>query len=412
MSGSSMAKSESRTSLLKAAGTRRAAGGQPQPRGSRVRDGKGQGGQMGRELSQEQLPGEPSARRPLCHPGAREDGARGAGKLSHGRGESQPEPAEGGPRRGSGKEPVRTSRQHHHLPPHASHGHPQDQHQLSDRDGEEAEEDFFFSHRQRSSRESLKLSEGASPLSKSSSKCSTKSSGSDRSVEADPLIQQLHPMLSSVFGQIRHDEKTSYKAVQTSEEGSSAGEYQGPLMVLAQNCAVMHNLLGPACIFLRKGFAENRQPDRELRPEEIEELREAFKEFDKDKDGFINCRDLGNCMRTMGYMPTEMELIELSQQINMNLGGHVDFEDFVELMGPKLLAETADMIGVKELRDAFREFDTNGDGEISTSELREAMKKLLGQQVGHRDIEEIIRDVDLNGDGRVDFEEFVRMMSR
>ncbi|XP_020863680.1 LOW QUALITY PROTEIN: calcium-binding protein 1 [Phascolarctos cinereus] len=171
--------------------------------------------------------------------------------------------------------------------------------------------------------------------------------------EADPFLHQLRPMLSSAFGQ-----------------------------------------------------------DRELRPEEIEELREAFKEFDKDKDGYINCRDLGNCMRTMGYMPTEMELIELSQQINMNLGGHVDFDDFVELMGPKLLAETADMIGVKELRDAFREFDTNGDGEISTNELREAMRKLLGHQVGHRDIEEIIRDVDLNGDGRVDFEEFVRMMSR
>lgn len=29
--------------------------------------------------------------------------------------------------------------------------------------------------------------------------------------------------------------------------------------------------------------------------------------------------------------------------------------DFVELMGPKMLAETADMIGVKELRDAFNE---------------------------------------------------------
>ena len=48
------------------------------------------------------------------------------------------------------------------------------------------------------------------------------------------------------------------------------------------------------------------------------ELREAFMEFDKDKDGFISCKDLGNLMRTMGYMPTEMELIELSQNINMN----------------------------------------------------------------------------------------------
>ncbi|XP_055063749.2 calcium-binding protein 1b isoform X1 [Misgurnus anguillicaudatus] len=159
---------------------------------------------------------------------------------------------------------------------------------------------------------------------------------------------------------------------------------------------------------IKSVFGQN----RELRPEEMDELREAFKEFDKDKDGFIGCKDLGNCMRTMGYMPTEMELIELSQQINMNLGGHVDFEDFVELMGPKLLAETADMIGVKELRDAFKEFDTNGDGQISTAELREAMKKLLGQQVGHRDLEEILRDIDLNGDGHVDFEEFVRMMSR
>lgn len=48
------------------------------------------------------------------------------------------------------------------------------------------------------------------------------------------------------------------------------------------------------------------------------ELRDAFNEFDKDKDGLLSCKDLGNLMRTMGYMPTEMELIELGQNINMN----------------------------------------------------------------------------------------------
>ncbi|XP_040322022.1 calcium-binding protein 2 isoform X4 [Herpailurus yagouaroundi] len=149
--------------------------------------------------------------------------------------------------------------------------------------------------------------------------------------------------------------------------------------------------------------------DRELRPEEIEELQIAFQEFDRDRDGYIGYRELGACMRTLGYMPTEMELIEISQQIS---GGKVDFEDFVELMGPKLLAETADMIGVRELRDAFREFDTNGDGRISLGELRAALKALLGERLSQREVDEVLHDIDLNGDGLVDFEEFVRMMSR
>nr|XP_060460494.1 calcium-binding protein 2 [Panthera onca] len=139
------------------------------------------------------------------------------------------------------------------------------------------------------------------------------------------------------------------------------------------------------------------------------ELQIAFQEFDRDRDGYIGYRELGACMRTLGYMPTEMELIEISQQIS---GGKVDFEHFVELMGPKLLAETADMIGVRELRDAFREFDTNGDGRISLGELRAALKALLGERLSQREVDEVLHDIDLNGDGLVDFEEFVRMMSR
>lgn len=47
----------------------------------------------------------------------------------------------------------------------------------------------------------------------------------------------------------------------------------------------------------------------------LSELREAFVEFDRNNKGYISHKDLGECMRTMGYMPTEMELIELSQQI-------------------------------------------------------------------------------------------------
>lgn len=37
------------------------------------------------------------------------------------------------------------------------------------------------------------------------------------------------------------------------------------------------------------------------------------------------------------------------------VGGCVDFEEFVELIGPKLREETAHMLGVRELRIAFQE---------------------------------------------------------
>lgn len=52
----------------------------------------------------------------------------------------------------------------------------------------------------------------------------------------------------------------------------------------------------------------------------------------------------------------------------------------------------------------YFQFDSDGDGQISLGELREAMKKLMGEQLNHREIDEILRDVDLNGDGQVDFE--------
>ncbi|NXY26339.1 CABP4 protein, partial [Atrichornis clamosus] len=144
--------------------------------------------------------------------------------------------------------------------------------------------------------------------------------------------------------------------------------------------------------------------ERDLSPEELDELLDAFKEFDTDQDGYISYKDLGACMRTLGYMPTEMELIEISQHIKMRMGGRVDFEDFVQMMGPKLREETAHMVGVRELKIAFREFDMNGDGEISTAEMREAITALLGEQLKAQEVDEMLQDVDLNGDGHVDFD--------
>ncbi|XP_028330213.1 calcium-binding protein 2-like [Gouania willdenowi] len=151
--------------------------------------------------------------------------------------------------------------------------------------------------------------------------------------------------------------------------------------------------------------------DRELAQAELDELQEAFKEFDYDQDGYLNYKDVAECMRTMGYMPTEMELLEIVQQIKMRMGGLMDFEDFTELMGPRMMGETAGMLGLKELKSAFVQFDLDGDGKINQEEMKEAIKSLLGEKLKKGELEEILKELDINADGNIDFEEFVMMLS-
>lgn len=46
-------------------------------------------------------------------------------------------------------------------------------------------------------------------------------------------------------------------------------------------------------------------------------------------------------------------LVHLRAPFFITVGGLMDFEDFIELMGPRMMGETADMLGLKELQSAF-----------------------------------------------------------
>lgn len=48
------------------------------------------------------------------------------------------------------------------------------------------------------------------------------------------------------------------------------------------------------------------------------EIREAFKVFDRDGNGFISKQELGMAMRSLGYMPNEVELEVIIQRLDMD----------------------------------------------------------------------------------------------
>uniref|UniRef100_A0A667ZR44 Calcium binding protein 7 n=1 Tax=Myripristis murdjan TaxID=586833 RepID=A0A667ZR44_9TELE len=60
-----------------------------------------------------------------------------------------------------------------------------------------------------------------------------------------------------------------------------------------------------------------------LPEDEVEEIREAFKVFDRDGNGFISKQELGMAMRSLGYMPNEVELEVIIQRLDMDGDGQI-----------------------------------------------------------------------------------------
>jgi calmodulin len=143
-----------------------------------------------------------------------------------------------------------------------------------------------------------------------------------------------------------------------------------------------------------------------LSDEEVAEFREAFGLFDKNGDGTISSSELGTIMRSLGQNPTESELQDMINEVDVDGNGTIDFDEFLNMMAKKMKETDSE----EELREAFRVFDKDGNGYISAAELRHVMTN-LGEKLTDDEVDEMIREADLDGDGTVNYEEFVTMMT-
>ncbi|KAL4940770.1 hypothetical protein BDV06DRAFT_213222 [Aspergillus oleicola] len=144
-----------------------------------------------------------------------------------------------------------------------------------------------------------------------------------------------------------------------------------------------------------------------LTKEEIEQYREVFSVFDKDGNGDIDAHELGEVMRSLGQAPTEEELQDIIDELDVDRTGTIDFNEFLILMSRK--AKESDPEA--ELRAAFAVLDQDKSGTISADELRRVLTS-IGDNVSDADVEEMLKLADVNGDGTIDYEEFVKLMAQ
>lgn len=136
-------------------------------------------------------------------------------------------------------------------------------------------------------------------------------------------------------------------------------------------------------------------------------------------------------MRSLGQNPTEAELKDMINEIDINGNGTIDFPEFLTMMARKM----KDTESEEEIREAFKVFDKDGNGYISSAELRHVMTN-LGEKLTDEEVDEMIREADVgalpflsvvhsqvswhpfvaltdmgvDGDGQINYEEFVKMM--
>ena len=142
-----------------------------------------------------------------------------------------------------------------------------------------------------------------------------------------------------------------------------------------------------------------------LNEDKIKEFKEAFNIFDKDKDGYITTKELGDIMKNLGQTPSEAELQDMINEVDIDGNGTIDFKEFLGLMARKMRESDSE----EELIEAFKVFDRDGNGLISSEELLHVMVT-LGENTNLEEIEDLIKEADLDGDGFINYEEFLKLV--
>jgi calmodulin len=110
-------------------------------------------------------------------------------------------------------------------------------------------------------------------------------------------------------------------------------------------------------------------------------------------------------MASLGQKPSEAELQDMVNQTDLDGNGTIEFEEFLYMMSRQMRDGDTE----EDIRAAFRLFDKDGDGKITTAELTHIVKN-LGEPLPQEEVDEMIAQADPDKDGIIDYAEFVHLM--
>ena len=90
-------------------------------------------------------------------------------------------------------------------------------------------------------------------------------------------------------------------------------------------------------------------------------------------------------------------------KVDSDNSGEIEYSEFVVAT-----LNEKNLLSGNKLQTAFKMFDKDGGGSISTDEIKQVLS--FGQNLDEDVINTIIKQVDENGDGEISYDEFAAMM--
>ncbi len=135
------------------------------------------------------------------------------------------------------------------------------------------------------------------------------------------------------------------------------------------------------------------------------ECKEVFDLFDRDKDGAITLKELGDILRALGASPEPTEVESIFKETDTDKSGKLEFLEFMNIFKTKI-----NFPGLYEdLIEAFKNFDKEGSGNVSVQEFKHVMTT-LGDVLSEEEVDELIKEADTNEEGSIKYVVFVGKM--
>jgi len=133
-----------------------------------------------------------------------------------------------------------------------------------------------------------------------------------------------------------------------------------------------------------------------------DDFQETFQLFDNRGDGKIQVNQVGDVLRALGQNPTESDVKKLTHQHRPD--ERISFETFLPIYST--ISKNRSNDTAEDFIEGLRHFDKDGNGYISSAELRHLLTT-LGEKLTDEEVEQLLAGHE-DSQGNVHYEEFVR----